>query len=189
MENLKEYIIEGIFDIDDNINKMDKSIKLQIKQFLKDNFKGHSNCKISRNPNSDGKYEVSCSKDIEVKNKNITSFTNGMFIWVKVNGGFDCSDCNSLTSLEGAPKEIGRSFYCVGCNSLQSLKGAPKEVGGDFYCHSCHSLTSLEGAQEVVGSFSCRGCKLLTSLEGAPKEVGMNFNCCECDSLISLELI
>ena len=27
MKNLKEYIVEGIFDIDDNIDKVDESIK------------------------------------------------------------------------------------------------------------------------------------------------------------------
>lgn len=29
----------------------------------------------------------------------------------KVNGSFDCSS-NQLTSLEGAPKEVGGDFYC-----------------------------------------------------------------------------
>ena len=69
MKNLKEYIVEGIFDIDNNIDKFDESIKDQIKRFLEDNFDGASSCKISDKPNADGKYEVSSSKGIIVKNK------------------------------------------------------------------------------------------------------------------------
>ena len=55
---------------------------------------------------------------------------------------FDCS-FNKLTSLEGAPKEVGRDFGCSH-NNLTSLEGAPKEVGGDFNC-SDNKLSSLDG--------------------------------------------
>ena len=132
MKNLKEYIVEGIFDTDEDT--IDKSIKDQIKRFLKDNFDGASSCKISDKPNVDGKYEVSSLRGVEVKNKSITSLTNGMFIWGKIGGTFDCAYSHSLTSLKGAPERIGSSFYCAGCKSLTSLEGAPKEVGGDFNC-------------------------------------------------------
>jgi len=82
---------------------------------------------------------------------------------------FDCSN-NSLTSLVGAPKKVGRSFYCSN-NSLTNLVGAPKKVRGDFYCHT-NKLTSLVGAPQKVGeTFDCSRNKL-TSLEGAPQEVG-----------------
>ena len=40
-------------------------------------------------------------------------------------GDFDCSD-NLLTSLEGAPKEVGVKFYCSD-NQLASLEGANNE--------------------------------------------------------------
>ena len=49
MKNLTNYIIESIFDIDNNIDNIDESIKDQIKQFLNDNFNGDSSCKISKN--------------------------------------------------------------------------------------------------------------------------------------------
>ena len=79
----------------------------------------------------------------------------------------------NLTSLEGAPKEVGGDFSC-NSNNLTSLEGAPKEVGGSFSCNS-NNLTSLKGApKEVGGSFSCYSNRL-TSLEGAPKEVGGDF--------------
>ena len=57
MINLKNYIIESIFDVEDNIDNVDESIREEIKQFLKDNFDGASLCKISKNPNKDGKLQ------------------------------------------------------------------------------------------------------------------------------------
>ena len=160
MKNLKEYITESILDVEDNINNIDESIKDQINQFLNDNFKGVSKCKISKKPNKDGKFEVLSTGDVVVKNKQITSLTNGAFIWTNIKGKFFCSCCNSLASLEGAPEKVGRDFYCNFCNSLTSLEGAPKEVGGNFSCGYCNSLTSLEGAPKEVGrDFYCRSCK------------------------------
>ena len=128
----------------------------------------------------------------------------------KITGNFDCSDIQ-LTSLEGAPQEVGGDFYCsnnrltslkgapqkVGgaftcnLNKLTSLKGAPQEVGGGFWCYSNH-LTSLEGAPQTVGNltkkvgtFDCSWNEL-TSLKGAPQTVGGNFNCSR-NCLTSLE--
>ena len=100
-----------------------------------------------------------------------------------VKGDFFCS-YNQLTSLEGAPKEVGVYFSCSN-NQLTSLEGVSKEVGGDFVC-SHNQLTSLKGAPEKVGgSFYCSHNQL-TSLEGAPKELGWNFNC-SSNQLTSLE--
>jgi len=92
----------------------------------------------------------------------------------KVSGNFNCAD-NQLTSLAGAPQEVGEDFLC-GMNNLTSLEGAPQEVGGDFYCND-NELTSLAGAPQEVGrDFSCSENKL-TSLEGAPQKVGGRFDC------------
>ena len=188
MENLKNYLIERILDIEDNIDNVDESIRDQIKEFLNDNFTNTSKYKISAKPNKDGKFEVSSKGDVEIKNENITSLTNGSFIWTNIKGDFICDHCDSLKSLERAPKEVGGDFNCSMCNSLISLEGAPKEVGGDFSCEWCNSLISLEGApEEVGGGFYCTTCKSLISLEGAPKEVGGYFNCGYCNSLTSLE--
>ena len=60
---------------------------------------------------------------------------------VIIKNDFRCSIYTSLTSLEGAPKEVGGNFYCNYCAFLTSLKGAPQKVGGDFYCSGCTSLT------------------------------------------------
>ena len=92
----------------------------------------------------------------------------------EVGGSFNCYD-NQLISLVGATKEVGRDFNCV-VNSLTSLEGAPEIVGGNFYCTN-NSLTSLKGSlKRVGGDFFC-GNNQLTTLEGAPKWVGGNFNC------------
>ena len=183
MKSLRESLLD-----DDLIDKSDKMIKDEIKSFLKANYKGVSSCKISREPNADGKYEVSSTKDLDVISKKITSLTNGMFIWATVDGYFRVVSCNSLKSLEGAPKEVGGHFYCFNCNSLTSLKGAPKEIGGGFYFDSNKSLNSLEGApKEVGGDFYCVSNQSLKSLKGAPEKVGEDFSCINCESLKSLE--
>ena len=100
-----------------------------------------------------------------------------------VKGSFYCYG-NQLTSLEGAPQEVGGSFYCDG-NSLTSLVGAPQKVGVDFKC-SYNQLTSLVGSPREVGrNFRCDENRLI-SLVGAPQEVGRGFDC-EYNRLTSLE--
>ena len=94
----------------------------------------------------------------------------------EVGGSFYCYN-NALTSLKGAPEKVGGNFDCYN-NALTSLKGVPKEVGGGFDC-SYNKLTSLKGVPEKVGGyFDCSG-NALTSLKGAPKEVGSYFACRE----------
>ena len=111
------------------------------------------------------------------------------FIGVKfgvVTGRFDCQS-NNLTSLEGAPQEVGGDFICS-INKITSLVGAPRKVGEFFNC-SKNELTSLVGApQEVGGPFDC-GDNKLTSLEGAPQEVGGHFRCWGKDNQISYETL
>ena len=155
MKSLQESLLD-----DDLDTSFDKNIKAEIKEFLKQNYKGYSGCKISGQPNSNGKYEVSCLNDVVVKNKGIISLTNGLFTWGKVGGYFCCINCNSLKNLKGAPKEVGGNFYGYSCKSLESLEGAPEKVGGNFECWANKSLESLEGAPEKVGgNFYCYGCK------------------------------
>ena len=91
-----------------------------------------------------------------------------------VTGSFYCHG-NSLTSLEGAPQEVGGHFNCFN-NKLTSLVGAPQKVEGSFDCHY-NSLESLEGAPQEVGGGFCCSNNSLTSLEGAPQKVGVDFYC------------
>ena len=68
-----------------------------------------------------------------------------------VTGDFLCFS-NKLTTLEGAPQEVGGDFYCYN-NNLTTLEGGPKEVGGDFYCKN-NNLTTLKWTPEYVGGAS-----------------------------------
>jgi hypothetical protein len=162
MKTLKEYINESLLDDFDEIEKT-VDPREQVIQFLKDNYKKPSKFKISRKPNDDGYYEVDCSNHsvVEVCNRDITSLTNNLFIFVNVKGSFYCYYCYNLTSLEGSPNEVGAHFSCSSCINLTTLKGAPKEVGGNFNCSDCNNLTSLEGAPKKVGYFDHSYCPKL----------------------------
>ena len=108
--------------------------------------------------NSEGLVDVDGSVNLEDMNLIRLPIRFG-----KVSGTFDCPN-NYLTTLEGAPKEVGVSFYCHN-NYLTTLEGAPQEVGGNFYCHNNY-LTTLKGAPKAVGKdFACNG-NPLTSLAG-----------------------
>ena len=103
----------------------------------------------------------------------------------KVTNGFDCGFSPGLTSLEGAPREVGGTFYCAN-TGLTSLAGAPKKVG-DFVCRNNLHLRSLEGAPETVeGNFVCDNNHLLTTLEGGPKQVLGTVRCFGNARLVSL---
>ena len=91
----------------------------------------------------------------------------------KITGHFDCSDLG-LTSLIGAPEEVGKDFNCSK-NNLTSLEGAPKKVGYSFNC-SKNSLESLEGGPEYVsGDYDCSSNKLVT-LKGSPEDLDGGFH-------------
>ena len=120
--------------------------------------------------NSEGLVDV--EGDFDCSRSGIKSLMGIRFGSVSVD--FYCHR-NQLTSLEGAPREVGRDFDCHS-NQLTSLEGAPREVKRDFDCSS-NQLTSLEGApREVKRDFYCDRNQL-TSLEGAPREVGGGFYC------------
>lgn len=121
--------------------------------------------------NIGGKYFRINNNDIVCSYNQLTSLEGAPS---EVGGIFNCSD-NKLTSLNGAPSEVGGNFRCSD-NQLTSLEHAPSEVGGDFYCYN-NKLTSLEGSPaEVKGDFDCANNQL-TSFEGAPAKVGGYFDC------------
>ena len=127
----------------------------------------------------DGKVNVEGSFDCS--RQNLMDFKEVKF--GRVSGSFYCHD-NDLTSLEGAPREVGGGFYCQG-NKLVTLEGSPETVGGDFSCIN-NRLTTLDGSPDTIGgSFSCRNNRL-TTLEGAPEGVGRDF-LCQGNNLTSLE--
>ncbi len=158
MKSLKEYITEGSLNegLLDRVKNKEVNHKVLIEEFLKENYKIHSSYTIKETNN---KFVVDVKGRIIVKNKDITSLTNGVFEFGSVGGDFYCSWCTKLTTLEGAPQKVGGCFGCNDCKYLKSLEGAPKEVGEAFNCSYCKSLTSLEGAPEKVGwVFKCNDC-------------------------------
>jgi len=115
---------------------------------------------------------VDVSGDFDCSSQNLTDFKGVRFGVVTEH--FYCSR-NKLTSLEGAPQEVGVDFNCSS-NELTYLKDAPQEVGGDFDCSS-NELTSLKDAPQKVGrGFYCFS-NALTSLKDAPQEVDGDFDC------------
>lgn len=149
MKTLTDFLNEGINSKVDNPNR-DEVVK-----WIDKNYKCLG-LKISNNPNEDGLYEVMATS-VELKNKNISSLTNGMFVWIYTKF-FSCSRCKNLTSLDGAPSEVDSDFYCYD-TAIKDLTGAPNVVGGDFNCSGCNSLVSLEGSPVYIGGdFDCSDC-------------------------------
>ena len=187
MKTIKNYVEtylntchESLLD-DDDIFLNPENDKKDIENWIKKNYNVTSKLTISDD------FVVSCTRNVTVKNKSITSLTNGLFSWGEVDGFFDCSECGNLTSLNGAPKMVMGYFTCDNCDNLTSLEGAPNVVVEGFDCRCCKNLSSLKGAPgKVMGYFTCEGCNNLTSLEGAPKEVS-NFYCRNCNKITSLK--
>ena len=146
MKTLKEFLTEGILDIEDNIENL--TVESLIEDFIKENYEIRGNLQIKKKGN---KYIVSTNGTVVVKNKNITELTNDLFEWGVVGVSFSCRNCTSLESLKGAPEKVDGYFNCSRCTSLESLEGAPKKVGRDFYCSGCTSLKDLIGAPKKVG--------------------------------------
>lgn len=65
-----------------------------------------------------------------------------------VTGSFKCVD-NTLTSLNGSPKNVLGDFDCSH-NLITSLVGGPVAVGGD-YCIGANNLPNLVGCPHRVG--------------------------------------
>ena len=170
MKELKSYF-EGLLDRTSVKVKNIDLIPDIIEQFLKENYDIHGNYTINK---TKSRYIVDVKGTVRVKNKDILSLTNEYFEFGSVNREFDCTYCDSLTTLECAPKEV-ETFYCSFCDSLKSLEGAPKEVGNDFYCSFCKSLKSLKGAPEKIGGeFDCRNCHVRFKIEDVTRYTKMD---------------
>lgn len=120
---------------------------------------------------SDGVVDV--SQTVRISDENMKSLevrfgrVSGNF---KLSVGYSVS--GSLTTLEGSPSFVEGDFMVQGQSKLTSLVGAPIEVGGGFYC-SGTAITNLVGSPRIIGDvFSVGSCESLTSLEGMPDEVG-----------------
>ena len=177
MKTLYESLLDDFDTIATNADP-----RKEVEEFLKINVDEYKNLVISKTPNKDGIYEVSSRGSVTFYGRNYpTRLTNGLFIWTKVKGDFDCSYNYLLETLEGGPNEIGGTFNCGHCEKLITLEGAPKKIGGDFECDWCESLLSLIGAPEIFpGDFNCGYCESLRTLKYSPKEVKGNYFCAIC---------
>ena len=110
--------------------------KEEIEQWLEDNVSIKGEYVINDDMTVDVK------GDVGIKNMSIKKIE---VEFNEVSGDFNCYECKSLTSLEGAPKTVGGNFSCGYCTSLTTLEGAPKTMDGYFSCYDCTSLKSLEG--------------------------------------------
>ena len=139
MKNLKNYIYESVWDVDNNVESDNNEFVIdKIKQFIKDNYLSVDLKRLTFVFDKEKeKYVVSYNGVVAgVKlNTDSKSLVNDLFEWGTIKGWFSCSGCDSLESLEGSPEEVGRSFDCSNCQRLETLKGAPKNVKGNFYCH------------------------------------------------------
>ena len=147
MKSLYESLLDNFDTLSSNLSPIDT-----IKQFLKDNYTTKSSkFRISKKPNADGLYKVTCTDNsINVKSS-ATTLTNGLFKFADFDGTFYCAYNPNLTSLEGAPEKVRGSFDCSNCPNLTSLEGAPKEVEKGFDCSYCCMLKTLEGAPRKIG--------------------------------------
>ena len=128
MKSLKEYIYEvsltegsftdgsfteGSFTegLLDRVKNKDVNHEALIKEFLKENyFIDPYEIKTTNN-----KLVIDVKGNVKVINKDITSLTNGLFEFGVVSEYFDCTRCESLKTLEGAPKKVGLIFHCGHC--------------------------------------------------------------------------
>ena len=99
--------------------------------FIKDNYHIDGSLEIHGNYNGYGKFVVDCDGDVVLKNKELTSLTDELFVWGCVDGDFDCS-CSNIECLYGAPGYVlnGSSKWVEisGSNETESIKYSCEEI-------------------------------------------------------------
>jgi hypothetical protein len=94
---------------------------------------------------SDGLVDVDGNVDLSYKNLTKLPFNFGYVL-----GYFHCYG-NELTSLEGAPRSVGRGFNCSH-NKLTSLRFAPEEIGGSIIILP-NPISDIRIPQEFINNF------------------------------------
>lgn len=129
------------------------------------------NCRI------DGHYLIAKNGEVSIEGSMVltrhgrTNLTRFEVKFTSVSGDFDCEDCLTLESLEGAPRTLGGELNCTNCCRLKSLQGAPDIVHGNVTLVGC-SLTTLDGCPQYIGGWlDCQECIELKSLSGIGRVV------------------
>lgn len=159
-------IYEGLLrGMDDTLKQGDDLVKIY--DFINNNYDEISKDKLIISKHKiKGKYLISTDAYVVVKNFNIESLVNDLFVWDTVKS-FYCNHCKNLKSLEGSPKKCV-NFNCSFCYSLTNLIGAPEYVDTEFNCDYCKNLSSLEGITwKSIHHFSCKG----TSIQLPAREI------------------
>ena len=166
MKELTQYINESIMKVDESISDSDINA---IELFLQSNY-SKSKFDISKKPNKDGKYEVSSKDYIHINNKDLTSLTNGMFVWKNV-GGLDFSNCHKLMTLDGIPEEgdcEGPYDYKFNNTEIKQIQKELKEIWKK------HDYTDFEYEFEHesgwVGNLDVEKYKFITCSAGDPDD-------------------
>ena len=72
------------------------------------------------------------------------------------------SHCDNLKNLEGSSKDVG-GFICSYCKELETLDGAPIVVRGDFVATFCKKLLSvMKLPKDISGKIDMTGCSRLS---------------------------
>ena len=141
MKSVKECINEFYNDLRDPFgfdefgltashNLFSKSEREQIKsikKFIQKNYefigKSKNHFSIGPEKDSDDKFVVNVYDNISISKKfDQTELTNIYFVFGKVEGDFDCSNCKDLKTLKGAPKEVEGDFNCSNCKGKFTKK-------------------------------------------------------------------
>lgn len=185
MKTLYESLLDDFDVLSEPISP--KTIKEEIRQFLKANYVFPSKFRISRKPNEDGFYEVEYPGRIIFQGQS-ESLTNGKFVFVNCHS-FSIQSSHRLKNLKGSPKETKYSYHIFNCNNLESLEGITEKTGFGYGLHisDCRSLQTLTGLPEKVHHVSISYCMSLIDLTGSPKEVEMDFRLYQCRNLDSLK--
>ena len=137
-------IYESIFDVDNNVDDVDVTV---IEKFLSENY--GPGFTISDRPNKDGKYEVTYRWGVALKNRNIKSLTNGMFVFTEINGDFEIKNADQIEDLTGSPNIVRGCLAVYNCKNLKSLKGI-SECVGKLYIDTCPKLKSIDYIPETI---------------------------------------
>ena len=125
-----------------------------VAKFLKDNYKG--NFRISTEPNKDGKYEVSSTGKVYLKNTSATSLTNGEFIFTECKV-FVIEEAEELENLKGFPQNIKDQAILSWLN-ITDLTAMPEKLKGSLKVTQSSNITSLKCCpKEICGMFECSG--------------------------------
>ena len=99
----------SLLDSEDHFTSIDHDEKI-VNSFLRNNYVFCGKYELNWDEH-ENIFVVHSFGNINTKNMEMSSLTNGLFRFDVVNGFFSCHHCTKLESLEGAPKYVCGDFY------------------------------------------------------------------------------